>query len=161
MNLICGLFRAIAGGIDLAAEVLCPMDHTGARRAAATMGAAAAGGAVVGDPAAPRDRPCACGAGYSAAADCPWCRNTNDEDPSPEPERPAWIAEMIREGQEGIARLAVQIRRFEPHYVLPVNDWIRPNENVLCPKCNDQTWTVATMNGQYVICAEHGQIAHR
>ena len=145
MNLVRGLFRAIAGGIELAAEVLCPMDHTGARRAAATVGAAAAGGAVVGDPAAPRDRPCACGAGYAVAADCPWCRNTNDEDPSPEPERPAWIAELIREALE---------ERSKPL-------WIWPNGDVLCPKCNDQTWTVATMNGRYAFCTEHGQIAHR
>lgn len=42
MSLVCELFGAISDGISKAAERLCPMDHTGARRAQAVCDAAEA-----------------------------------------------------------------------------------------------------------------------
>lgn len=70
------LGKAIGDGLTLAAEVLCPRDHTVEERLRSWEVAAVAVEDEICDEAEACEAEvsqCACGAGYATAAECPWC----------------------------------------------------------------------------------------
>ena len=75
------LGKAIGDGLTLAAEVLCPRDHTVEERLRSWEVAAEAVEDEICDEAEACEsevRQCACGAGYATAAECPWCREVGE-----------------------------------------------------------------------------------
>lgn len=76
MSILSSLGRAVADGLTLAAEILCPRDHTVEDRLRSWESAAEAVEDEICDEAEACEAEvsqCACGAGYATAAECPWC----------------------------------------------------------------------------------------
>lgn len=73
--------KAIGDGFTIAAEILCPRDHTVEDRLRSWESAAVAVEDEICDEADACEsevRQCACGAGYATAAECPWCREVGE-----------------------------------------------------------------------------------
>lgn len=80
-DVVAAVGRAVADGMTLAAEILCPRDHTAEDRLQAWESAAVAVEDEICDEADACEsevRQCACGAGYATAAECPWCREVGE-----------------------------------------------------------------------------------